>query len=99
MTGSGVIVRLGAMSQAKTLINEVSYELRDYVKELDSDPSRLEELQSRLSSLRQLQKKYGATDRCIEGNKWQRAYVAAYELEALGYRRCHKYKGNLPMNL
>jgi DNA repair protein RecN (Recombination protein N) len=53
--------RLEPLSQAKTLISEVSYELRDYVKDLDCDPSRLEELQRRLSSLRQLQKKYGST--------------------------------------
>lgn len=53
--------RLEPLSQAKALINEVSYELRDYTKSLDGDPSRLEELQVRLSSLRQLQKKYGST--------------------------------------
>jgi DNA repair protein RecN (Recombination protein N) len=53
--------RLEPLSQAKTLINEVSYELRDYTKSLEADPSRLEELETRLSSLRQLQKKYGAT--------------------------------------
>lgn len=53
--------RLEPLSQAKTLINEVSYDLRDYLKSLEADPSRLEELQERLSSLRHLQKKYGAT--------------------------------------
>ena len=53
--------RLEPLAQAKTLINEVSYDLRDYVKSLEADPSRLDQLQSRLSSLRQLQKKYGAT--------------------------------------
>lgn len=53
--------RLDSLSQAKTLISEASYELRDYEKTLEADPSRLDELQSRLSSLRQLQKKYGST--------------------------------------
>ena len=53
--------RLEPLAQAKTLINEVSYDLRDYVKSLEADPSRLDQLQSRLSALRQLQKKYGAT--------------------------------------
>lgn len=53
--------RLEALNQAKTLISEFSYELRDYERKLEADPSRLDELQSRLSSLRQLQKKYGAT--------------------------------------
>ena len=56
-----LLTRLEPLSQAKTLINEVSYDLRDYVKSLEADPSRLDELQGRLSSLRQLQKKYGST--------------------------------------
>lgn len=56
-----LMARLEPLSQAKTLINEVSYELRDYLKSLEGDPGRLEELQARLSSLRQLQKKFGAT--------------------------------------
>ena len=53
--------RFEPLSQAKTLINEVSYELRDYMKSLDAEPTRQEELEARLSSLRQLQKKYGST--------------------------------------
>ena len=53
--------RFEPLSQAKTLINEVSYELRDYMKSLDAEPNRQEELEARLSSLRQLQKKYGST--------------------------------------
>ncbi|HVK60510.1 MAG TPA: DNA repair protein RecN [Bdellovibrionales bacterium] len=53
--------RLEPLSQARTLINEVSYELRDYEKSLDADPARQQELEGRLSSLRTLQKKYGAT--------------------------------------
>jgi DNA repair protein RecN (Recombination protein N) len=43
------------------LINEIRFELRDYLKELDSEPGRLNELEERLSALRVLQKKYGAT--------------------------------------
>lgn len=53
--------KLEPLSQAKTLINEVSYDLRDYTKSLEADPSHLEELETRLSRLRQLQKKYGTT--------------------------------------
>lgn len=56
-----LLARLEPLAQAKTLISEVSYDLRDYTKSLDADPSRLEELQTRLSALRHLQKKYGAT--------------------------------------
>ncbi len=53
--------KIEPLSQAKTLINEVCYDLRDYAKSLEADPSRLEEVEARLSRLRQLQKKYGTT--------------------------------------
>ncbi len=56
-----LMTRLEPLSQARTLINEVSYEMRDYVKSFDADPSRQDELEARLSALRQIQKKYGAT--------------------------------------
>lgn len=62
-----LVAKLEPLAQAKTLINEVSYDLRDYTKSLEADPSRLEELESRLSSLRHLQKKYGATATDILG--------------------------------
>jgi DNA repair protein RecN (Recombination protein N) len=54
-------IKLEPLSQARTLINEVSYELRDYDKSLDADPTRQQELEARLSALRLLQKKYGST--------------------------------------
>ncbi len=60
-----LVLKLEPLQQAKALIDEVGYDLRDYTKRLDADPTRfaarLEELQSRLSALRQLQKKYGPT--------------------------------------
>ncbi|MCM2281553.1 MAG: DNA repair protein RecN [Bdellovibrionaceae bacterium] len=49
------------LNQARTLISEVSYEVRDYTKNLEADPGRLDELEERLSRLRLLQKKYGST--------------------------------------
>lgn len=45
--------------QAKTLIEDVIYNLRQYVANIEMDPARLESLESRLSDLRKLQKKYG----------------------------------------
>lgn len=59
--------RLEGLSQARTLINEVGYELRDYTKSLDADPSRQDELEARLSALRKVQKKYGGTSTEILG--------------------------------
>jgi len=45
--------------QAKTLIEDAIYNLRQYVTKIETDPARLESLESRLSDLRKLQKKYG----------------------------------------
>jgi DNA repair protein RecN (Recombination protein N) len=56
-----IAARLGPLAQARALIEEASYDLREYAKGLESDPSRLEEIQGRLSALRQVQKKYGST--------------------------------------
>jgi DNA repair protein RecN (Recombination protein N) len=70
-----LMTRLEPLSQARTLINEVSYEMRDYVKSLDADPARQDELEARLSALRQLQKKYGASSAEIIGA------LAAIEIE------------------
>lgn len=53
--------KLTPLEQARATIVDVAYELRDYANSLDADPDRLEEVESRLSRLRQLQKKYGAT--------------------------------------
>lgn len=49
------------LEQAKALIDESIYELRQYVSRIDSDPAKLEETEARLSDLRKLQKKYGAS--------------------------------------
>ena len=53
--------KLEPLAQATTLIQEASFDLRAYAENLESDPARLEELQQRLSALRQLQKKFGST--------------------------------------
>lgn len=58
---SSLADRFEVLEQVKTLINELGYELRDYSKQLEADPEKLEELEQRLSRLRGLQKKYGAT--------------------------------------
>lgn len=48
------------LNQAKSIIDDSIFELRHYVQKIDSDPSKLEELEQRLSDLRKLQKKYGS---------------------------------------
>ncbi len=51
--------KLAVLTQAKGLIEDALYDLRQYVSNIESDPGRLEELESRLSGMRKLQKKYG----------------------------------------
>lgn len=46
-------------SQAKTLIEDGLYDLQAYLSKMEANPERLEELESRLSSIRKLQKKFG----------------------------------------
>lgn len=53
--------RIEVLHQAKTLIEEGIFELRAYGRNLELDPSVLEESEQRLSEIRRLQKKYGPT--------------------------------------
>ncbi|WP_413290185.1 DNA repair protein RecN [Bdellovibrio sp. HCB337] len=53
--------KIDVLEQAKTLIDDCIYSLRQYVNKIDSDPQRLESLEQRLSDLRKVQKKYGPT--------------------------------------
>lgn len=53
--------KLQNLEQAKSVIDDTVYELRQYIQKIDADPARLEERESRLSDLRKLQKKYGAS--------------------------------------
>ncbi len=51
--------RLAPLMEAKTLLEDGVYELRDYGKNLDADPAELNQMEERLSALRKLQKKFG----------------------------------------
>lgn len=53
--------KIEVLEQAKTLIDDCIYDLRQYVNKIDGDPQRLESLEERLSDLRKVQKKYGPT--------------------------------------
>lgn len=53
--------KLEGLEQAKAVIDECIYELRQYANKIDADPQRLEQAESRLSDLRKLQKKYGSS--------------------------------------
>ncbi len=56
-----LIDKVAPLEQASLLVQDVVYEMRDYKDHVENDPARLDELESKLSRLRQLQKKYGTT--------------------------------------
>ncbi|MBC7370868.1 MAG: DNA repair protein RecN [Bdellovibrionaceae bacterium] len=53
--------KIEVLEQAKTLLDDCVYDLRQYVSKIEADPQRLESLEQRLSDLRKVQKKYGPT--------------------------------------
>jgi len=52
---------LGTLSEAKAQLEDVALTLRDYVKDLDASPHRLEEVEDRLALLGRIKRKYGKT--------------------------------------
>jgi DNA repair protein RecN (Recombination protein N) len=53
---SGLLVRIQGLSAE---LEDVGYELRAYLDELEADPNRLEAVEDRLQALRALERKYG----------------------------------------
>lgn len=51
--------RLKPLAEAKTLLEDAVFELREYGRRLEADPETLNQMEERLSSLRKLQKKFG----------------------------------------
>lgn len=49
-----------ALKPALIAVDEASYTLRDYVGNLEADPARLDEVESRLATIDKLKRKYGA---------------------------------------
>ena len=69
-----------ALKAAEIPVQEASYALRDYLGRLEANPSRLEEVESRLAALDKLKRKYGATIRQVLGFLEQvRGQIAALE--------------------
>ena len=53
--------KLTQLEQAQSLIGDTLFELGQYLKSIDVDPSELEQMETRLSDLRKIQKKFGPT--------------------------------------
>ena len=60
---SELLERLGGLSAE---LEDVLYELRSYVDELEADPNRLEAVEDRLAALRALERKYGDVEGYLE---------------------------------
>ena len=60
---SGLLERLGGLSAE---LEDVLYELRSYVEELEADPNRLETVEDRIAALRALERKYGDVESYLE---------------------------------
>ncbi|MBV9085416.1 MAG: DNA repair protein RecN [Acidobacteriaceae bacterium] len=50
-----------SLKQAVVVIDEAAFAVRDYLGRLEGDPSRLEDVESRLAALDRLKRKYGGT--------------------------------------
>lgn len=50
-----------ALKPAAIAVDDVSFTLRDYLGRLEADPSRLEQVETRLAAIEKLKRKYGAT--------------------------------------
>jgi DNA repair protein RecN (Recombination protein N) len=57
---ASLAAKLQPLQQAKALIEDCIYELREYGRHLEAQPEELDRLEDRLSSLRKLQKKFGS---------------------------------------
>ncbi len=53
---SGLLERVGSLSAE---VEDIAYELRSYLDELEADPGRVDEVENRLADFRELQRKYG----------------------------------------
>lgn len=56
---SSIEMQAASLREAKAQLEDVALTLRDYVKNLDSNPHRLEEVEDRLALLDRLKRKYG----------------------------------------
>jgi DNA repair protein RecN (Recombination protein N) len=73
---------LGRAQGISAELEDVVYELRAYLDELELDPNRLEAVEDRLQSLRALERKYGEdVEGYLEGAKVRLAHIENFEEE------------------
>jgi len=62
----GLLERLGGLSAE---LDDILYELRSYVDDLEADPNRLEAVEDRLAAMRALERKYGDVEGYLEESR------------------------------
>ena len=76
-----LLERLGGLSAE---LEDVLYELRSYVEELEADPNRLEAVEDRLATLRALERKYGHVESYLEDAKARLSRLENLDEETAG---------------
>lgn len=69
-----------ALREARAQLEDVALTVRDYAKDLDSSPDRLEQVEDRLAVLDRIKRKYGGTlERAIAHREGLRDQLSAFE--------------------
>lgn len=92
--------RMKSISEAKAILEDSIFELREYGRKLEADPEQLNQLEERLSSLRKLQKKFGSTvDEILKAHRDIVAEVEGLEKSEESLKFLADEKSKLQKNL
>ncbi len=79
---SALVERVGGLSAE---LEDVVYELRAYLDELEADPNRLDTVEDRLAALRALERKYGEdVEAYLDGSRARLSRLENFEQETAG---------------
>ncbi len=79
-----LLERLGGLSAE---LEDMLYELRSYVDELEADPGRLEMVEDRLAAMRALERKYGDVEAYLKESRIRLAQLDNLDEETAGLER------------
>jgi DNA repair protein RecN (Recombination protein N) len=92
--------KLQSLAQAKALIEDSIFDLREYGKSLDADPEELNRLEERLSGIRKLQKKFGeSVDDILIAHRAIMEEISALEKSDESLRELAEEKAKLEVRL
>jgi DNA repair protein RecN (Recombination protein N) len=77
----GLLERLGGLSAE---LDDVLYQLRSYVDELEADPHRLEAVEDRLAAMRTLERKYGDVEGYLRESRERLSRLESLDEETAG---------------